>query len=285
MWGLLCFFIAVFFGAGWTRLTLYWRTSHVILMLLATAVGLVISFLCDGLTVPHLPEFETDGARLLLALERQLTWLCVYGVGVFAWGGLVAITLTQKDARWERLVAIFFPMCFLFGLFLKGDVGEVFIIPLSVLTPLMVALVLTRLPKFYWRWWMGNLVLIGLCFGFVEAKKQAPETLLLRDSQALVKAHLLPLQHDTVCDLALLGSPTRQQQAQLLWILRAYASGRKVSTQEENGLLAPVAVVPASSVWEERLASDDAYHCLMTLTLNAKKKVDFCLYIKKKDDA
>jgi hypothetical protein len=279
VWGMIFFFLAIVFGVGWSRVTLYWRTSHIIYMLLALGVGLGIAYGCDVLSLPNIPILETDGGALWKALKRQVIWLCVYGVGLFAWGGLVAIAIFRKDSRWERVFAIFFGICFILGVLLKDEVGFVFAVPLSVLTPLMVAVVLTRCPSLHWRWWLGNILLIGLCFGFLSAKKKAPDPLLLEDTQTIVQTTLCPLpkMKDGV-DLALLQIEKNETRAQLLWVLRMFASGRHVVYDDALSNNAQVVVIPAMVAQ----IHPQGYQCIMTITLDGAKAYN--VYLKKGDE-
>lgn len=247
-WVLILFFLVTLFGVGWTRITLYWRTSHVVIMVISMFLGLAVAFFFGWLSAPQLPKINLCIETMWVHLKHQITWLCVYGVGLFAWGGVVAIARFQKESRWERMIAIFFPIAFLFGIVFEGEVGIAFAIPLAVLTPIMVALVLTRCPKGVWRWWMGNVILIGLCIGFLAAMKQAPSPLKMGTIPTCIKEDLHPLPlAETGVDLALVHVHDQQHVAQLLWLLRSYASGRKVIVTNMDWKDAQVVVVPMNS--------------------------------------
>lgn len=278
-WCLLVFIAAILFAVGWVRLSLYWRTTHVVTMVVVTSIGLLIAYLCDWLYLPQYPQLETDPSTLWMIFKRQITWLCVYGVGIFAWGGVLAIAIFNKDSRWERLFAIFFPICFILGLFLKQEVGLIFVVPVAVLTPIMVALVLSRCPKLHWRWWMGNLILIGLCIGFWAAMRKSNEELKL-DQVSAEKLrelnHLNPT--DEPVNLVLLHMDDQRHIAQILWTLRGFASGRSVMVNPSQLTGYPLIVISSKHTFACQQLEDEEGYCVL-FTLRLGNTVDDQYYV------
>lgn len=287
VWGLALFFLVIIFGVGWTRFTLYWRTTHVITVVVVAGLGLTLAFLLNALSIPKLPQLETNLYALWMMLKRQVVWLCVYGVGVFAWGGVVAIAIFQKETRWERIVAIFFAISFLLGLFLKDDVGVVFLIPLAVLTPIMVALVLTHCPNWSWRWWMGNIILIGLCFGFIAAMEKSSKPLTIEEGiSTVINEELLSLPLAARCDdLAIMNVEREEHISQILWMLRAYASGRSVAVDPTIWDKAMVIVLPETDIVTTTQVEQAGMHSLcLRLSLGESGETIYNVYAIKGEE-
>lgn len=139
---------ALFVGIGWTRLKLYWRTWHVLLMLGVTIAGLAGLYFLGARLVPELPALTLllggwQGFRLLFIATLG-------GLGAVAWVALAIWGFVRSDRRWARVFSLCFPLYVLGAIFFPG---EAFICALSVLSPVMVAMALSLFP---W-WWVRTL--------------------------------------------------------------------------------------------------------------------------------
>ncbi len=154
LWVLVALLPALLVGVGWTRLCLYWRTSHV-LMAVAVAVAL-----CAGLAelgmwggapdLPRLPGAPTDWVR---EPAWRAVWLCAGGLGALAWVGLTVWGGWKASRRWARLFSVAFPCCFVGSLFF--DRGGAFAVPLAALSPLMLGLAVSTVPSPWVRGVLG----------------------------------------------------------------------------------------------------------------------------------
>jgi hypothetical protein len=101
----------------------------------------------------------------------------------------------------------------------------------------------------------------------------------LEDTQTIVQTTLCPLpkMKDGV-DLALLQIEKNETRAQLLWVLRMFASGRHVVYDDALSNNAQVVVIPAMVAQ----IHPQGYQCIMTITLDGAKAYN--VYLKKGDE-
>lgn len=280
LWTLLLLTVAIVFGVGWTRLTLYWRTAHVCVTLLIAGGLLAFAALCGWVNWPILPMMQENGAAVVETCYRIAMLPCTYGIGLIAWLGIVILPFIKKDARWERVFAILFFMSLLFSILFKSEVSFVFVVPLVVLTPIMVAMIITSCPKATVRWWLGNVILVGLLLGLVTTMKVSSKALRYEE-------HLLPaiaqLEKESFANAKYdlrLDETDASIVAQVLWIFRHYASGKSVAIGPGETLDAAVYIVRVASPLAKQLALDTSFRTAFHFEIGLNEKRQYIVFVK-----
>lgn len=281
VWVLLALAPAMAIGVGWTRLCLYWRTTHIVAMVAALALvwgALAWTGWCGGAL--ELPTFNTAAGDWLRESTWRLVWLCAGGLAVLAWLGLTIWGGWRNDRRWARLMAAAFPFCLIGSLFF--DKGGALAVPLACLTPLMGGVALSTIPKPWGRGILGGLVLVFLTVWLFWTTGEAWEKIPSRDTQkasieCLAKAHLAPATHNPqiriLADAPNLWNP--EECAALLWPLRSVATSVSCDYSYTE---ADISIVPEKTPWEPRqhylgtveLRKDRIFHVFADLPSHAK---------------
>ena len=281
LWVLLALVPAMAIGVGWTRLCLYWRTTHIVAMVAALALvwgALTWMGWCGGSL--ELPAFNTATEDWLRESSWRLVWLCAGGLAVLAWLGITIWGGWRNDRRWARLMAAAFPLCLIGSLFF--DKGGALAVPLACLTPLMGGVALSTIPKPWIRGVLGGLVLIFLSCWLYWTAGEAWENIPDRDTQkatiaCLAKAHTAPATHNPRIRI-LSDTPDAwdpEACATLLWPLRAVATSVVCDYTYTE---ADISIVPTDTPWEPRqhglgtieLRKDRTFRVFADLPSNAK---------------
>ena len=281
LWVLLALVPAMAIGVGWTRLSLYWRTAHIVAMVAALALvwgALAWMGWCGGSL--ELPAFNTATEDWLRESSWRLVWLCAGGLAVLAWLGITIWGGWRNDRRWARLMAAAFPRWLIGSLCV--DKGGALAVPLACLTPLMGGVALSTIPKPWIRGVLGGLVLIFLTFWLYWTAGEAWENIPDRDTQkatiaCLAKAHTAPATHNPRIRI-LSDTPDAwdpEACATLLWPLRAVATSVVCDYTYTE---ADISIVPTDTPWEPRqhglgtieLRKDRTFRVFADLPSNAK---------------
>jgi hypothetical protein len=277
---LLLFLIAILVGVGWTRLVLYWRFKHIIAMICGVVVLLLPAIFLDWVGNFSLPILTHDFDAFVTSIQKLVMLACTYGIGILAWMGVLVLIYFNRNLRWERVLAILFLGYFDCATVFEGEASLVFVVPILVLTPILVALVVTNCKTTTLRWWLGNIILVGLCLGLVTTMRISSHPLHLQDNfhanfTSVLNAASQKVKYDIRID-----EDDDACAAQLLWVIRRHASGKHLI--RDNRILddTSILITRVNSKSYQKLTKNEMYHVAFTFSLGLNQVRDYAVFVR-----
>ena len=166
LWFLIILIPAICVAVGWRRIRLYWHTGHVLTLLafipLLVGIGILLDFNAPLLYPAFVPYWETLKQHAI----RRLLWFGLGGFGVLAWIMVTIRVFCRPDKRWEKVIAILFPICGV-ATFAFPE-GSIFTTSWVLQSALLISFLLSDLRWKSVRLLLGSATILVLGFSMVQ---------------------------------------------------------------------------------------------------------------------
>lgn len=220
LWLLVILIPTVCIGVGWRRLCLYWHTGHVL-----TLVGVIPLFVALGvffdwnapLVYPSLTAFWPHLKNHAL---HHILWYGLGGFGLLAWLIVILRLFRKHDKRWEKVIAILFPLCGITAFAFPE--GSIFTASWIIQSALLISFLLSEFRWLWVRLLLGCSTVTVLGFGMFQltARHQQYDAVANTSHTLQTLADLLRKTGKTPPRVTLFSNDPVAS-ASLMWLLRS----------------------------------------------------------------